>query len=252
MGFIVGTEFGIVTGPHFVVFTERLLSWLRHFTEYGEISMIHWAGMKILEHFNEVVEPKHTGLVLWNFSPDVISRCFNSAPVLANTRALVAMAREHGVRLLYSRPSPLNWESIGAPMLRMRMKQLRVSNPSSTDWLPKDGPRGNKFIDGLEPAKDDIVFEKSVPNAFLGTAFEWYLHKHHLKTILLTGAAVESGIDGTARDALNHGYYTVIVRDCVGSPFQDTYESALLSLERIFDVVDSTGIVSAWQSGRTA
>ena len=211
--------------------------------------MIRWAGMEILEQFNEVVDPKHTGLLLWNFSPGVISRCFNSAAVLANTRALVAKARERGVRLLYSKPGPLNWESIGAPMLRMRLKQLRVSNPSATDWLPKDSARENSFVEGLEPAKDDIVLEKFVPNAFLGTSFEWWLRKHRLKTLVLAGAALETGIDGTARDALNLGYYTVIVRDCVGSPFRDTYDAALQSLERIFDVVDSSEILREWQSG---
>ena len=211
--------------------------------------MIHWAGMDILEQFTEVVDPKHTGLLLWNFSPEVIARCFNSAAVLANTRALVAKARERGVRLLYSKPGPLNWESIGAPMVRMRLKQLRVSNPSATDWLDKHSENENRFDEGLEPANDDIVFEKFVPNAFLGTSFEWWLRKHRLKTLLLAGAALETGIDGTARDALNHGYYTVIVRDCVGSPFRDSYEAALQSLERIFDVVDSSDIIREWQSG---
>jgi biuret amidohydrolase len=209
------------------------------------MKMIRWAGMDILEQFDEVVDPKHTGLVLWNFSPEIVSRCFNGASVVAQSKALVAKARERGVRLLYSKPGPLNWQSIGAPMLRMRLKQRRVADLSATDWLPRDNQF--KFIEGLEPAKDDIVFEKFAPNAFLGTAFEWYLHKHHLKTLVLAGAALETGIDGTARDALNLGYYTVIVRDCVGSPFRDTYEAALLSLERIFDVVDSSEIVSAWQ-----
>jgi nicotinamidase-related amidase len=209
--------------------------------------MIRWAGMEILEDFNEVVDPRHTGLLLWNFSPDVIARCFNSAALIGSTKTLVAQARKHGVKILYSSPGPLNWQSIGAPMLRMRLKQLRITNPGTTDWLPKQSARGNKFVAGLKPAKDDIVFEKFAPNAFLGTSFEWYLHKHRLKTVLLAGAALETGIDGTARDALNLGYYTVIVRDCVGSPFQDTYEAALLSLERIFDVVDSSEITRAWQ-----
>jgi nicotinamidase-related amidase len=209
--------------------------------------MIRWAGMDILEHFTEVVDPQHTGLLLWNFSPEVITRCFNSATVLSNTRALVAKAREHGVRLLYSKPGPLNWQRIGAPMLRMRLKQLRISNPHAANWLPQDSADSNVFVEGLQPANDDIVFEKFAPNAFLGTGFEWWLRKHNLKTLLLAGAALETGIDGTARDALNLGYYTVIVQDCVGSPFRDTYDAALVSLQRIFDVVDSSAIVSAWQ-----
>ena len=210
--------------------------------------MIRWAGMEILEQFTEVVEPNHTGLLLWNFSPAAITRCFNSVSVLSNTRALVAQARQRGVRLLYSKPGPLNWESVGAPMLRMRLKQLRIANPNAGDWLVRDSAEKHAFAEGLEPAKDDIVFEKFAPNAFLGTGFEWWLRKHRLKTLLLAGASLETGIDGTARDALNLGYYTVIVRDCVGSPFHDTYQAALQSLERIFDVVDSSEIIRAWQA----
>jgi nicotinamidase-related amidase len=209
--------------------------------------MIRWAGMEVLEDFNELIDPKHTGLLLWNFSPSVIARCFNGAAVLSNTKSLVATARDRGVRLLYSRPGILNWQGMGAPMLRMRLKQLRISDPSATDWLVRNTMNGNVFAEGLEPASGDTVFDKFAPNAFLGTAFEWWLRKHGLKTLLLTGGSLETGIDGTARDALNLGYYTVIVRDCVGSPFQDTYEAALHSLERIFDVVDCSEIIRTWQ-----
>jgi len=214
-----------------------------------ELQMIRWAGMEILDDMAELVDPQHTGLLLWNFSPEAITRCFNSSTVISNSRALVAKAREHGVRLLYSKPGPLNWQSIGAPILRMRLKQLQISNPHAENWLPQDRADSNVFVEGLQPANDDIVFEKFAPNAFLGTGLEWWLRKHKLKTLLLAGAALETGIDGTARDALNLGYYTVIVRDCVGSPFQDTYDAALTSLQRIFDVVDSSDIIREWQSG---
>jgi nicotinamidase-related amidase len=211
--------------------------------------MIHWAGMDIFDQFSEVVDPRHTALLLWNFSPEAITRCFNGTAVLAHTQALVANARQRGVRIIYSKPGPLEWESVGAPMIRMRIKQLRIGNPNAAAWRQPHTAARNPFVDGLEPGKKDIVFEKFLPNAFLGTSFEWWLRKHRVKTILLTGTALETGVDGTARDALNLGYYTVIVRDCVGSPFQDTYEAALLSLERIFDIADSSDIILEWQSG---
>jgi nicotinamidase-related amidase len=212
--------------------------------------MIRWAGMEILEQFSEVVDPKHTGLLLWNFSPEAMTRCFNGATVLANARALVTKARDHGVRLLHSKPGPLNWESGGAPMLRMRLKQFRIADANAADWLDQVSATQPSFAEGLEPAKDDIVFEKFLPNAFLGSGFEWWLRKYRLKTLLLAGAFLETGIDGTARDALNLGYYTAIIRDCVGSPFRDTYDAALRSLERIFDVVDSADIIREWQNNK--
>jgi len=205
--------------------------------------MIRWAGMEILEQFKEVVDPKHTALLLWNFSPRALSRCFNGAAMLANTRALVGKARESGVRLIFSKPGPVDWKNVGAPMIRMRMKQMRVSDPAA---LPIPAAGGASFAQGLEPAPDDIVFDEFLPNAFLGTSFEWWLRKYQLKTLIITGASLETGIDGTARDALNLGYYTVIVRDCVGSQFKDTYDAALSSLERIFDVVQSSEIIREW------
>jgi len=205
--------------------------------------MIRWAGMEILEQFKEVVDPKHTALLLWNFSSRAVSRCFNGAAMLANTRALVAKARESGVRLIYSKPGPVDWNNVGAPMIRMRMKQMRISDPAA---LPVPAAGTATFAQGLEPAPDDIVFDEFLPNAFLGTSFEWWLRKYQLKTLILTGASLEAGIDGTARDALNLGYYTVIVRDCVGSQFKDSYDAALLSLERIFDVVQAGEIIREW------
>ena len=206
--------------------------------------MIRWAGIEILEQFKEVVDPKHTALLLWNFSPRAISRCFNGAAMLANTKALVAKARKHGVRLIYSKPGPVDWKSVGAPMIRMRMKQMRVSDPNAL--TAPAGASVATFAQGIEPGPSDIVVDEFLPNAFLGTSFEWWLRKHALKTIILAGASLETGIDGTARDALNLGYYTVILRDCVGSQFKDTYEAALLSLERIFDIVDSSDIMREW------
>lgn len=208
--------------------------------------MIRWAGMEIMEQFSEVVDPQHTGLLLWNVASDSMNRCFNRDSVIDHTRALLQKARERGVRVLYSTPGLPDWENLGAPMIRMRMKQLRIKDPKAPSWPKKNSLQKDGFVAGLEPAENEIVFEQFLPNAFLGTSFEWWLRKHSLKTLVLAGAALETGIDGTARDALNLGYYTVIARDCVGSPFRDTYEAALQSLERIFDIVDSSEIINAW------
>ena len=120
---------------------------------------------------------------------------------------------------------------------------MRVSDPKA---LETPGAGKAAFAQGLEPEPNDIVFEQFLPNAFLGTSFEWWLRKYQLKTLILAGASIETGIDGTARDSLNLGFYTVVVRDCVGSPFKDTYDAALLSLERIFDIVDSADIIREW------
>ena len=115
--------------------------------------MIRWAGMEILEQFAEVVESKHTGLLLWNVSAAAIARCYNGAAMLTNTKALLAKARESGVRVMYSKPGPVDWKSVGAPMIRMRMKQMHLSDPNALA-IPTAGAA--TFAQGLEPQSDVV------------------------------------------------------------------------------------------------
>ena len=212
--------------------------------------MIRWAGMEILEQFAEVVDPNTRGYFCGMYQPEAIARCYNSAAMLTNTRASVAKARETA-SAMYSKPGPLNWKSIGAPMLRMRMKQLRIPmrirqigfrRAVDSDLRSRVGARQS----------DDIVFEKFAPMRFWEPVSNGGCANITSRHCSSPVRHIETGIDGTARDALNLGYYTVIVRDCVGSPYQDTYDAALESLERIFDVVDSSDIIREWRTARAS
>ena len=95
------------------------------------------------------------------------------------------------------------------------------------------------------------MFEKFTPNAFLGTCFEWWLKKYGIKSIVLTGVNIATGISGTAREATNLGYYAVVARDCCGTSSKEDYDIAVASLERIFDVLDADEIAAIWnRSGK--
>jgi nicotinamidase-related amidase len=204
--------------------------------------MIRWAGMEVLETLDEVVDPRHTALLLWNLTDAGAGKAFNSKSLATNTQKLLATARKHRVLTLHARQNT-HWEDAGPPMVRMRMKQLRTKNLNAY----RRAVAGGRWLKGLKPQEKEIVFEQSIPNAFLGTNFEWSLWQHSIRTVILAGASVETGIDGTARTAVDRGFYSVIAKDCVGSRFEDTYTAAFGSLERIFDVYDSTAIIQSWQ-----
>ncbi len=213
--------------------------------------MVRWEGMEILETLEELVEPKHTALLMWDFAKHITPNSFSYESLITNTARLVAAGRKHGIPILYSRQNNMRWEDLGPPMLRMRMKQLQVTDPAIFKQQMAKHPAQWDFVDQVKPQAEDIIFEKFVPNAFLGTCFEWWLRKHSIKTILLTGVALETGIDGTARDAVNLGYYTVIIRDCVGSRSEQNYNAAMASMNRIFDVLDSSEIIATWSQMST-
>ena len=50
--------------------------------------------------------------------------------------------------------------------------------------------------------------------------------------------------------ATNLGYYAVVVRDCVGTGSEEDYKIAISSLDRLFDVVDSTDIINTWNKSK--
>jgi nicotinamidase-related amidase len=101
-------------------------------------------------------------------------------------------------------------------------------------------------VEAMRPQEDEIVFEKFIPNAFLGTSFEWWLRKYAIKTIVLTGVNVATGINGTAREAISRGFYAIVARDCVGTNSPEDYDAAITYMEKIFDVFDSQEIIESW------
>ena len=213
--------------------------------------MIRLGEVEILETLDELVNPKHTALLMWDFAKGVVLNRYSSENLVRNSANLLQAARKNRILTIYSRQNDMRIVGdTGAPTVRMRMNRqnksvsdLRTRRPSNATVK---GSPSCELVDEVQPREDDIVFEKFLPNAFMGTCFEWWLRKHAIKTIVLTGVNVATGINGTAREAIHHGLYAVIARDCVGTASQEDYTAAVSYLERIFDVFDSNEIVEAW------
>jgi nicotinamidase-related amidase len=211
--------------------------------------MIRWNGMDILETLEELVDPRHTLLLMWDFAENVAGNAFNVKTMTDQAAKLLDAARARNVPVLYSVQNNMHLVGdTGAPTVCMRMKRqnrpvaeiLRVPAPAGRSPVPR-------IMAAVKPREDEIVFEKFSPNAFLGTCFEWWLRKFATKTIVLTGVNVATGISGTAREAINLGYYAVVVRDCVGTGSKEDYDVALASMERLFDVVTADDIIDVWK-----
>ena len=215
--------------------------------------MIHWNGMDILETMEELVDPKHTVLLMWDFAENVAGRAFNAKSMVRNSAKLLKAARKHNVLTIYTYQNNMHLVGdTGAPTVRLRMRRRNKPVAEIAKLRPPVGPSPTpKLIDAVKPRKNDIILEKFAPNAFLGTCFEWWLKKYAIKTIILTGVNVATGISGTAREATNLGYYAVVARDCVGTPFsKEDYDIALASMEPLFDIVDADEIVEIWNKAK--
>ncbi len=90
--------------------------------------MIHWAGMDILETLDELIDPKHTVFLMWDFAKRVISNAFNSESMILNSAKLLKAAREHHVLTIYSIQNNMHLVGdTGVPTVRMRIKRKNKS-----------------------------------------------------------------------------------------------------------------------------
>jgi nicotinamidase-related amidase len=214
--------------------------------------MINCAGVEIFDTLDELVEPAHTALLLWDFAENVVLNRYSTEDLVRNASRLLAAARKHGVLTIFSHQNNMRIVGdTGAPNVRMRLTRAgkRVSEITKQPQ-PKGFPPKPQLVEEMRPGTDEIVFEKFTPNAFLGTSFDWWLRKYAIKTIILTGVNVATGINGTAREAICRGYYAVIASDCVGTNSPQDYATAVQYLEKIFDVFDSNAIIASWNARR--
>jgi biuret amidohydrolase len=212
--------------------------------------MIQWGGMEILDTLEELVNPNHTALLMWDFAKNIVGGAFNYETLITNSQQLLAAARQHDVPILYARQNNMRiMGDTGAPTIRMRYKR---SGKDLSELLTQAEPKGFPPIPEIDsavaPQKNEIVFDKIGPNAFLGTCFEWWLKKLRIRTILVTGVNAATGVNATAREAINYGYYGVVIRDCVGTGTKEDYDIALAATERVVDVFDSKEIIAAWNA----
>lgn len=210
--------------------------------------MIQYAGLEIFDTLDELVDPKHTALLLWDFAENVVLNRYSTDDLIRRSSRLLAAAREHQVLRIFSHQNNMRIVGdTGAPTVRMRL--TRAGKPVASlarEPEPKGFPEKPTLVEAMRAKDDEFVFEKFIPNAFLGTSFEWTLRRHGIKTIILSGVNIATGINGTAREAICRGFYAVVAKDCCGTNSPEDYAAAVKYLEKIFDVCDSSAIIESW------
>ena len=108
-----------------------------------------------------------------------------------------------------------------------------------------------QVADGLElaipPSGDDIVIPKNTASMFIGTNFEQLLRNARITTIVITGIATEFGVESTARDASNRGFFPVIITDAVSSYNQEAHYRSLENLKNLMILLKTEEIISIWK-----
>jgi nicotinamidase-related amidase len=80
-----------------------------------------------------------------------------------------------------------------------------------------EGTWGAEFHPELRPANDELVIRKRSVSALAATELDRLLRLRGIRTLVLCGFATNFVVEGTAREAVDHGYEVIVLADCCAS-----------------------------------
>ena len=100
---------------------------------------------------------------------------------------------------------------------------------------------GGRWVDidpRLERREDETILLKKGASAFFGTNLSAILVSQQADTVILCGATTSGCIRATAVDLLQHGFPTIVPRECVGDRAQAPHDANLFDIQAKYaDVV---------------
>jgi nicotinamidase-related amidase len=155
--------------------------------------------------------------------------------------------------LLDARASELlnAWRAAGRPVVHVRHMSAEPASPL------RPGQSGNEFKPETAPIAGEVVIEKRVNSAFIGTSLENSLRRGGCRALVIAGLTTNHCVSTTARMAGNLGFETWVVSDAtatfgrvgpdgIAHSAADVHSMALSDLHGEFaTVVDTATIIEA-------
>ena len=99
------------------------------------------------------------------------------------------------------------WRGAGGAVVHVR----HISRSPTSMFAP--GQVGAEFQVQFMPLPDAHVVEKNVPDAFINTGLERWLHVRGIARVVIVGVSTNNSVESSARTAGNLGFDTIVVAD---------------------------------------
>ena len=100
-----------------------------------------------------------------------------------------------------------DWRDRKLPIVHIR----HISRTPGSPFWP--GQAGVEFQPSLAPLPSEHVVEKNVPDAFINTGLERWLHARCINSVVIVGVSTNNAVESTARSSGNLGFKTFVVAD---------------------------------------
>jgi nicotinamidase-related amidase len=109
----------------------------------------------------------------------------------------------------------------------------------------EDGKPGAEIVPELAPQSDDLVIDHQRLTGFYGTELDVLLRARGITTVILSGVATNVAVEGTAREAVNLGYRTVIASDACSAASDQAHQASLETFGLLGEVATVDEITDA-------
>jgi len=145
------------------------------------------------------------------------------------------------------------WRERGGPIVHVR----HMARSRASVFFP--GQPGADFQPAFAPLPTEHIVEKNVPDAFIQSGLERWLHVRGLRDLVIAGVSTNHSVESTARTAGNLGFATTVVADATfafaqadfaGTPrsADDVHAMSLANLQREYASIHTTAtLLSALQ-----
>ena len=119
------------------------------------------------------------------------------------------------------------WRKIGASVVHVR----HISKTPGSPFWP--GQVGAEFQAQFAQIKGEHVVEKNVPDAFVNSGLERWLHARDIHNVVITGVSTNNSVESTARTSGNLGFNTLVVSDATFAFDKTDYAGVLRTADEV-------------------
>ena len=197
--------------------------------------MQEFAGIRVPESLEEILSPQNTALIVYDMQAGIVGQIKNGPEITRKVSRVLAAAREAGVRTFFTRHLSLPKELMGAFQMRTAMAWQRADSPEKVKpMFLRDSP-AFQIVPELEPLASEGIVDKITMSAFEGTYLGIALRDAGIRSFLITGIALEIGIDPTCRQGADLGFWPILVQDAAGFGSEEAARQSLASLKHMGD-----------------
>lgn len=158
--------------------------------------------------------------------------------VIGTTNKLLAAARTAGATVVYTRVA---WQP-GLADLYVNSPILGIVQQSG---CLVEGSDKAQIVPELTPKDGDLVVTHQRVGGFSASQLDVLLRGRGIDTVLFAGVATNFSVEGTARQASDLGYRTIIVSDACSAANQATHDASIGSLGLLAEISTVDEVVGA-------